>query len=271
MKIYISADMEGISGINGRAFVGEGLTEYQRGRALMTADLNAVIEGFFEAGAEQVCVNDSHGSMRNLILEDLDPRAVLISGSLKKGTMMAEMDASFDAVALIGYHAKAGGPGLMAHTMSSKHIACMKLNGLEVGELGLSAAMAGHFGKPVILVSGDDALECETEALLPDCSYVRVKRCLSARTAECAHPAQTAGWLRAGAQEALQKLQKSKVFKLDTPVHAEVSLLIPAMADAAESLPGMQRLSGTTLGFTCKDALEANAYLHAIISLANIE
>lgn len=183
-RVYISVDMEGISGISGNDQLAAGQSEYGRSRKLMAEDANAAIRGAFAGGATEVLVNDSHGGQRNLLPEDLDPRARLISHSFKRHGMMEGLDDSFDAVIFIGYHAKAQAPrGLFAHTGSGV-VRDLRINGRSVGEGGMNAALAAWHGVPVVMVSGDDAAIEELEGVVPGIRGVIVKRAINVRAVE---------------------------------------------------------------------------------------
>jgi len=197
-KVYISVDMEGISGVTGDDQTSAGQPEYARARKLMAEDANAAIRGAFEGGATDILVNDSHGGQRNLLPEDLDPRARLISHSFKRYGMMEGLDDSFDAVIFVGYHAKADSPrGLFAHTGSGV-VRDLQINGRSVGEGGLNAALAGWYGVPVVAVSGDDVAVAEVRESAPGARAVAVKRAINVRAVEL-KPLQAA---RAEIQEA---------------------------------------------------------------------
>lgn len=184
VKVYISVDMEGISGLNGDDQLSAGQPEYGRARKLMAEDANAAIRGAFEAGATEVVVNDSHGRMRNLLPEDLDPRASLISHNFKQYGMMEGLDESFHAVIFVGYHAKANSPrGLFAHTGSGV-VRDLQINGKSVGEGGMNAALAAWYGVPVVAVSGDDAAVAEIKELVPNVLTATVKRAINIRAVE---------------------------------------------------------------------------------------
>jgi D-amino peptidase len=183
-KVYISVDLEGISGVNGDDQTAAGQPEYGRARKLMAEDANAAIRGAFEGGATDVLVNDSHGGQRNLLPEDLDPRARLISHSFKRFGMMEGLDESFDAVIFVGYHAKADAPrGLFAHTGSGV-VRDLQINGKSVGEGGMNAAMAAWYGVPVVAVSGDDVTIAEVKETVPGVRGVAVKRAINIRAVE---------------------------------------------------------------------------------------
>jgi len=183
-KVYISADMEGISGISGDDQVNAGAAEYGRSRKLMAEDVNAAIRGALEAGATDILVNDSHGGQRNLLPEDLHPSARLISHSFKRHGMMEGLDETFDAVLFIGYHAKADAPrGLFAHTGSGV-LRDLQINGRSVGEGGMNAALAAWHGVPVVMVTGDDVAVAEVKEGVPGARGVAVKRAINMRAVE---------------------------------------------------------------------------------------
>jgi D-amino peptidase len=183
-KVYISVDLEGISGVNADDQTSAGQPEYGRARKLMAEDANAAIRGAFGGGATDVLVNDSHGSQRNLLPEDLDPRARLITLSFKRHGMMEGLDETFDAVIFIGYHAKADAPrGLFAHTGSGV-VRDLQINGRSVGEGGMNALLAAWYGVPVVVVSGDDVAVAEVKEAVPSIRGVAVKRAINVRAAE---------------------------------------------------------------------------------------
>ena len=178
-RVYISVDMEGISGISGPDQTAAGQPEYGRSRKLMAEDANAAIRGAFAGGATEVLVNDSHGGQRNLLPEDLDPRARLISHSFKRHGMMEGLDDTFHAVIFVGYHAKAQAPrGLFAHTGSGV-VRDLRVNGASVGEGGMNALLADWYGVPVVLVTGDDAAVDEVRGRVPGVRGVAVKRAIN--------------------------------------------------------------------------------------------
>ena len=178
-RVYISVDMEGISGVNGDDQTAAGRPEYGRARKLMAEDANAAIRGAFDGGATEVVVNDSHGGQRNLLPEDLDSRATLISHSFKRHGMMEGLDDSFDAIIFVGYHAKADASrGLFAHTGSGV-VRDLQINGRSVGEGGMNAALAAYYGVPVVAVSGDDAAVAEIKEIVPGIHGAIVKRAIN--------------------------------------------------------------------------------------------
>jgi D-amino peptidase len=208
-KVYISVDMEGISGVTGDDQVSAGSAEYGRSRKLMAEDANAAIRGAFAGGATAVLVNDSHGGQRNLLPEDLDQRASLISHSFKRHGMMEGLDDTFDAVVFIGYHAKADAPrGLFAHTGSGV-VRDLQINGRSVGEGGMNAALAAWYGVPVVVVSGDDVAVAEVKESAPSARGVIVKRAINVRAVELTPLARARAAIEAAVTEGVRETKKA--------------------------------------------------------------
>ncbi len=167
LKVYISADMEGVAGVVTADQLGPPGFEYERFRGFMTDEVLAAIEGARSAGATEFLVSDSHGNGENLLIERFPKDVQIVRSWPRPLAMMQGIDASFGAVLFVGYHASTTNPeGVRAHTMSSAHLADLKLNGVSMPEAGLNAAIAGHFGVPVAMISGDDAIVKEAQALL---------------------------------------------------------------------------------------------------------
>lgn len=213
-RVYISVDMEGISGVVGDDQTSPGGAEYGRSRVLMAGDANAAIRGAVAGGAAEVVVNDSHGGQRNLRLEDLEPGARLVSHSFKRHGMMEGLDESFDAVIFVGYHARAGAPrGLFAHTGSGV-VADLQVNGRSVGEGGLNAALAAWHGVPVVMVSGDDAAVAEVLESAPGARGVVVKRAINSRAVESVALAEARDAIQRGARDGVAAATKTPPARL---------------------------------------------------------
>jgi D-amino peptidase len=207
-KVYISVDMEGITGVVGDDQTSAGQPEYNRSRKLMAEDANAAIRGAFAGGATEVVVNDSHGSQRNLLPEDLDPRARLISHSFKRHGMVEGLDETFDAVIFVGYHAKADSPrGLFAHTGSGV-VKDVAVNGRSAGEGGLNTLMAHWYGVPVVMISGDDVAVAQQKEWTPDIRGVIVKRAINMRAVESRPLAEARKEIEAAARESVAASKK---------------------------------------------------------------
>ncbi len=247
-KVYISVDMEGISGISGDDQLAPGGAEYGRSRRLMAEDANAAIRGALEAGATDVLVNDSHGGQRNLLPEDLHPAARLISHSFKRYGMMEGLDESFDAVIFVGYHAKADTPaGLFAHTGSGV-VRDLEINGRSVGEGGMNAAMAGWFGVPVVLVTGDDVAVKELLASAPLARAVAVKRAINVRAVELRPLAAAREEIQRAAREAVGSAKRTPPARAAS-YRVKMQFRNFTIPDVATAFEGIERPAPDTLAF----------------------
>src|SRR5215510_9029745 len=207
MKILIATDMEGITGVTTWDQVTPGHAEYARFRKLMTQDVNAAIRGAMEAGAEEVIIADGHWNGSNILVEEFDPRAKLNTGSPSPLSMMQGIDESVDGVMFIGYHARNGTPNaILDHTWSSDTVANVWLNDLLTGEYGLNAAVAGHFGAPVIMVSGDQTACAQVEELIGEMEHAVVKYATGRFAAECLAPQVAHELIFTSAMRAVAKL-----------------------------------------------------------------
>lgn len=263
MNVLISVDMEGIAGVATSEHTSPNHKEYERFRKLMTAEANAAIEGALAGGADQVVVNDSHGSMTNILAEELKPAAMLISGSPKPFGMMQGISSDIDAVFFVGYHAASGtGAAVLEHTYTRRIIE-LQLNEQEVGEAGLNAALAGAYGVPVVLVTGDKAVTEEARALLGNIETVAVKAGITRTATRSLHPEVARKQIREAAERAL-KLNVAP-FVVSTPVKLRVVFERAAHADVAELVPGTQRISGRTIEWTGEDMPMAYRALEAIM------
>ncbi len=269
-KVFISVDMEGIWGVVHADQTSPGTAEYGAARKWMATDVNAAVQGAISAGATEVVVNDSHGSMRNIDPGDLDPRSTLITGSPKPLSMMQGIDASFAACLFIGYHAKAGTQdAILDHTISSSVVRGIKVNGVELPELGLNALIAGYYGVPVVLVSGDTAVCRQTsEVLGKDVVTVAVKEAYGRTAAKLAPADEIRGMIESGVKAALAKLGSAKPFKMQGPYAFELMYHVSAQADMGAMIPGAKRVDARTLSFTADDYIQGFRTLRAMISIA---
>src|SRR5882672_11097703 len=207
LKVYISADMEGIGGVSTwQVQAAPGAPEYEKFRRLMTLEVNSAVSGAFDAGATEVLVSDSHWNAQNIDLETLDHRARLVRAFPRPLGMMQGIDDTFDAVVFIGYHAGEGTPSaVLSHTMSSARIFELKLNNTPVPEAGLNAALAGEFGVPVVFVSGDQVVGEQTRELLGPIEAVAVKRATGFYSATMTTPAECQRLIREGVKRAVER------------------------------------------------------------------
>ena len=253
MKVYISVDGEGISGfVQGQQGSQEDL---MMARRFMTKDVNAAIEGALEAGADEIVVSDSHGSGRNLLIEELREEAEVVSGRPRPLLQMEGINESFDAAFFIGYHSKKGTlRGVWDHTITSI-LMDVKVNGISLGETGINAGIAGHYGVPVVLVTGDDALAREAKALLGNVETVIVKEGISRYAAKLIHPAKARAMIKKAAERSLRNLSSYKPLRFETPITLEVSFWMSSMADRVQVIPGFERVNGLTVRFKAEDFL----------------
>ncbi len=266
MHIYISADMEGISGVVHGAQTEPGAREYDRACALMLGEVNAAVEGALAAGAARVVVNDSHWNMRNLRLEDLHPAAELISGSPKPFSMVQGLDDSFAAALFVGYHAMSGtSPASIDHTYTDA-IQHVWLNEREVGEIGINATFAGVFGVPVALVTGDQMACAEARALLGEITTVQVKEAYSRSAARCLPVAEARRLVREGAQAALQNLPAP--LRWEAPYTLAVEFVNTGQAEMAALMPGSERTGHRRVQFTHADYVEVYRAWRVFYNLA---
>lgn len=267
--------MEGISGIVDWEQVTPGKSEWERGRRLMTADVNAAINGAFTAGAEAVTVSDSHWNMRSLLIEELDPRARLHSGGPSPFSMLQGIDdrPGYDGLLLVGYHAMAGAKkGVLCHTWSDT-VHGLWLNDVHVGEIGLNAAVAGHFGTPVLGVSGDQTACLEAQTLLgQDQIEVAVVKLATGRyAAECLPLGDAREKICEAAARAVGRLSAGRAgrpWQLAAPVRLAVEFAYPQHADRAFLMPGTERASGTRVEYAAADMVAAVRAFRALVLLA---
>ena len=272
MKILIAADMEGISGVVHWDHVDPAHSEYARFRRLMTGDVNAAIRGAYDGGADQVVVADGHAYGRNILVEELDPRAVLNSGSPSPLSMVQGCNTGTSAAMFVGYHARVGSQvGILDHTWSSSSIANMWLNGQLTGETGMNAAVCGHFGVPVILVSGDQTVCAEATELLGPIETVVVKQASGRMAAECLSPEVARHKIYEAAKLAASRFGAglaSQPLRIQTPVTLTLDVVHSEMADRLELLQGARRLEGKRIEIVAEDILIAYRLLRAAAVLA---
>ena len=262
LKIYISADMEGVVGAVTADQLGPTGFEYGRFREFMTAEVNAAIQAAFEAGATEVVVSDSHGNGENLLIEKLPPNVTVIRSWPRPLGMMAGIDSTFDGVIFLGYHtATTNVEGVRAHTISSARLADVRLNGISVSEAGLNAAIAGHFNVPVIMVSGDDAVVGETKRLLGDVEGATVKWALGFHSARTLTPEAAYQLIRERVKAAIARIGGFKPYKIANPVRLEVRFKNYRPSEVLAYLSIIERIDSHSIRFTGKDILEVSKFM----------
>lgn len=276
MKFLISADMEGISGIVDWNQVTPGHEEYMtRGRKFMTADVNAAINGAFEGGADEVLVSDGHWNATNILIEDLDSRARLNSGSPSPFGMIQGVDdtPAPDAMMLVGYHGMSGTKkAILDHTWSDHRIRAVYLNDRLVGELGLNAALAAHYSVPVIAMSGDQhACEEGQNMLGAELEIAVVKNATGHQAAQLLPLTVAHEKICEAAARAVIKFREGKAakpFKIESPVRLAVEFVYTRHVDRAFLIPGTERISGTRLEYSAADMIAAHRMFRAMSTIA---
>lgn len=258
-KVLISVDMEGITGVVTGDQLGPSGFEYQRFREFMTAEALAAVEAAKESGATEVLVVDAHGNGQNLLIERF-PQDVRVIRSWPRPLMMVEgVDSTFSAVVFIGYHASTTNPqGVRAHTISSANYASVELNGVAMPEAGINAAIAGHFGVPVVMVSGDDAAVAEAQKIIGPIEGAVVKRALSFHSANTMTPAAGQALVREKVKAGLAKRASLRPYVLQKPVRLDLTYKNYTPAEIAAYLPGVSRVNAHTIRFTGRDMVEVS-------------
>ena len=262
LKIYISADMEGVVGAVTGEQLGPSGFEYQRFREFMTAEVNAAIDAARAAGADQFLVSDSHGNGQNLLIERLPDDVMVIRSWPRELGMMAGIDDSFDGVIFIGYHASTNNTrGVRAHTMSSANITSLRLNGMTMTEGSMNAAMAGHFGVPVIMVSGDDVAVAENQVIIGDIEGAVVKWASGFHSARTLTPEAAYEVIRTRTKSAIDRIDQFEPYVLETPIELELSLKHYRPVELLSYLPNVDKVNSHTIRFVGEDIVEVSNFL----------
>ncbi len=269
MHVYILVDMEGVAGVVDWKETASENREYQRFRRLMTAEADAAVRGAFDAGANSVLVNDAHGGMRNLMIEELDPRAELVSGSPKAASMVEGLDRTTTALIMIGTHAMAGTRGVLNHTYT-RGVLRYTVNECAFGEIGMCTALAGYYGVPLVFASGDDYATREAAELVPGVATVTVKRARGRQAARSLHPVLAREHIRAGVRSALAANQVQPL-QISAPVHITLQFTDSTRADAHHYIPGTRRLDALTVSYQARDYEEAYRVSRGLMMLAELQ
>jgi D-amino peptidase len=269
MKLFISVDMEGISGVATNQQLKTN-SEYQRFRKLMTQDVNAAIEGAFNGGATEVVVADGHGNMSNILVEELDPRARLVSGSNRVMCQLEGIDDSFDGILFVGHHGREGGSAqtVISHTYAGVCVNELKVNGEVVSETTMNTYVAGAFGVPALFISGDDAYVRDTLKTLPDVETAVVKRGIDRFSAELIQPETARAEIRRKAEIAVRKARDVKPVTKEGPVTVEMEMKGPQQATMNTTLPTVELIGPKKIRFTCDDIVTAYKHIWACIIIA---
>lgn len=268
MRIYISADLEGVCGVVHRDQTFQDGKDFEKVRKWMTAEVNAAIEGAFAGGARGVLVNDSHGDMRNILPDELHRRAELISGSLKPLSMMAGIGRECGAVFFVGYHAAMGSKAaILDHSFYGRVVYEVAVNGRVLGEVGVNAMIAGAYRVPVTLVAGDSEVVKQSRALLGPIEGVAVKQALTRYAARSMHPSEAQRRIREAATRAVGLAKRIKPFRPKPPLRLRVRFINSGMADGAAMMPSTRRVDGVSTEFKSNSPIDVFHALQTWLTL----
>jgi len=273
MKILIAADMEGITGVVHWDQVNPNHPEYSRFRKLMTEDVNAAIRGAFAGGATSVSVTDGHNNGRNILIEELDPRASLTSGSPAPLSMVSGVDEDVDGVMFIGYHGRMGAVNaILDHTWSDERVSGLWINDRAFGEAGLNGAVCGHFDVPIIMASGDQTLCAEVHEFFGSkIETAQVKKAVSRMAAECLPPAETSKLIEEVAKRAAINLKSKKApkpFEVTKPIKMTLEFEQSDMADRAALMPQAKRTIDRRVEYVADDMVTIYLAFRTLLALA---
>jgi len=263
----ISADMEGATGVTWTADVEVGTEQWQRFRKMFTGDVNACVTGLFAGGATDVLVNEAHSSQRNILLEDLDTRARMLTGRHKPLSMMQGIDSGVDGVVFLGYHAAAGLDGVLSHTYLPNQITGVWLDGVRASEGRLNSALAAEHGVPVLLVTGDDLTCVDAAEYDPGAEAVAVKECVSRYAAICTPPAVTATMISDAARAGMARA--GRFAGTVAGHHIEVEFDAAHLAAAAAVVPTVELMDVRRVGFDAVSMTEAMKAFKVVTAIAS--
>lgn len=262
LKVYISADMEGVVGAVTGDQLGPGGFEYGRFRQLMTDEVNAAIEAARAMGATEILVSDSHGNGENLLIEQLPPDVQLVRSWPRPLMMMQGIDDTFDAVLFIGYHASTSNTqGVRAHTISSANLTSVRINGVQMMEASINAAIAGDFGVPVVMISGDDAVVDEAHRIVGDMEGAVVKWNYGFHSARTLMPEAAYDVIGQRVRAALGRLDDFAPYRMESPIELEISFKNYMPAELMAYLPIVERVDSHTIRFVAEDMTEASKFI----------
>ncbi len=267
LRVYISADMEGITGVASADQLGPTAFEYQRAREWMTGEVLAAIQGAREAGATEFVVSDSHGNGQSLLIDRFptDVPVRIVRSFPRPLGMMEGIDSSFAAAIFVGYHTSTSSlTGVRAHTISSALLTRITLNGVAQSEAGINAAIAAHFGVPVVMITGDDQIVAETKQRLGNVEGVAVKQAIGFHSAETMVPSVAAELIHQRAKVAVQRRGEMKPYIMTTPVTVDVSMKSYRPVELLGYLPNVQRIDSHTVRFVGRSIVEVSKFLEFV-------
>lgn len=268
LRVFVSVDMEGVAGVATLDQIVRGGHGYARAQELMTAEANAAIRGAFAGGADEVVVNDSHGTMDNLLHERLDPRARLVFGAPRASCMVQGITREDTMAVFVGYHAAAGAHGVLAHTFSSGFTQ-LRVNGQPMSEAEVNGLFAGSLGVPVGVLTGDDQICQLAEKAFPGITTVAVKDAEGTSATSTLHPQVACDRIE---QAVTRAVASGGIAPLPVPerLSLEIDFASPLATDMAGTVPGSRRLGSHTLQRDVDDPAELLSLVMSWYYLASI-
>jgi D-amino peptidase len=250
--VYISVDMEGMEGVVSRNQTMRGHGDFELARRRLTLDVNEAIKASIDAGAKEIIVCEGHADMENLLLDELNPAADLISGAMRSSLQMQGIEEGCDAMVLFGH---AGGGmtvgGVLDHTYNGKKVQGLRVNGIVMNtEAVFNAMVAGYYDTPLVTIIGDKAVVSEVQAHIPSCEGVIVKTGISRLSARSIHPQRARKLIYEGVTRGLEQFESIALLKVNTPITMEIDFISSQSADVAELVPGVKRLTPRTVAYT---------------------
>jgi D-amino peptidase len=264
LKVYISADMEGITGVASADQLGPAGFEYQQARQWMTGDVLAAIQGAREAGATEFVISDSHGNGESLLIDRLpnDIPITIVRSFPRPLAMMEGLDSSFAAVLFVGYHASTSSvTGVRAHTISSALLTRIAINGTSMSEAAINAAMAADLGVPVVLITGDDAIVAESKQRFGPIEGVAVKRAIGFHSAATMTPEAGQAAIRQHARTAIERRAEMRPYKMSRPLSLDVSFKNYRPVELLGYLPMIERVDSHTVRFVPRDMADVSRFI----------
>jgi len=266
LKIYISADMEGVAGAVTDEQLAPGGFEYERFRDFMTKEVLACIDALREAGVDQILVSDSHGNGQNLLIEQFPDDVMIVRSWPRELGMMHGIDETFDGVIFLGYHASTENTrGVRAHTMSSANVTSLRINGASMSEASMNAAIAGDFGVPVIMVSGDDVAVAETQVIIGDVEGAVVKWAAGFHSARTLTPAAAREEIRERTLDAMARLAEFEPFVLEGPLDVDLGLKHYRPVELLAYLPSVERVNSHTVRYVAEYMSDVSRFLRVAL------
>jgi D-amino peptidase len=269
LKVYISADMEGITGVASVDQLSPGSFEYAQAREWMTGEVLAAIQGARDAGATEFVVSDSHGNGQSLLIDRFpnDVPVTIVRSFPRPLGMMEGIDSSFAAVIFIGYHASTSSTtGVRAHTISSALLTRISLNGTSMSEAGINAAIAAQYGVPVVMLTGDDAIVAETKTRLGPIEGVAVKRAIGFHSTATMTPEVARKLIREHAATAVKRRGEMRPYAMTKPVTLDISFKNYRPVELLGYLPNVQRIDSHTVRFVGRDMIEVSKFIEFVTS-----